>query len=347
MHNSQKPTSAIRWAKPSKYRFNLGLSPSLRLGLVSLVTILAWPFSLLPSPQVVQAAVPAGYSEYYIPGESDQLWDIFEDLDDDPVLVEADGIHSVIAVTASSDNTTIYYDHWENGYGFDPTQPGTTADEIRYSNQGDVQEFESSNIPVRPRGTDTYYDGRDRIYVAGGAPTVTRAGWPESIGTVFALAWEIYPTKPFLDRYTVPVGEDLALAPGYDDFDRVYVIVQSTTNTTTVYIDDPIIAGTEVITTLMQGEVTQLWSINAGTTVTATEPVQVQFIVGQAQSGAYSEIRGYSAVPDSLWDTEYYNPVDGTGGAYNTDIYLYNPQSVPITINYEDKSCLLYTSPSP
>lgn len=281
----------------------------------------------------------AGYSEYYIPGSEQQLWDIFVNLDNDPVLVSGSGMHAVIAVTASLDGTTVYYDHWEDGYDFDPNTPGT-ADETYTINAGEVQEFESSNIPVNPRGTSVFYDGTDRIYVAGGPVTVTRASWPESIGTVFALAWEIYPTKPFLTDYTIPVGQDLAGAPrNYDDFARAYVIVQSTSDGNAVQIDDPTTVGVDVSVTLNMGEVTQLYSINTGTTVSASSPVQVQIIVGQAQSGGPSEARGFSAVPDSLWDTEYYNPVSSSGDSDGAvDLYLYNPNASAITVNFADTS---------
>ena len=38
-------------------------------------------------------------------------------------------MHSIISVTAWSDNITVCYDHWENGYGFDPQNPSNSADE--------------------------------------------------------------------------------------------------------------------------------------------------------------------------------------------------------------------------
>lgn len=284
-----------------------------------------------------QAQSSAGYSEFYIPGETQQMWDIFENLDNNPDLVEASGMHNVTAVTATLDSTTVYYDHWEDGYDFDPANPGATADESYVLNSGDVQEFESSNIPIDPRGTAQFYDGRDRIFVAGGPVTVTGAHWPESIGTVFSLAWEIYPTKPFLTNYTIPVGQNLAGAPtNYIDFTRTYVIVQSTADGTNVQIDDPP-AGVDVNVTLNRGEVTQLYSIDSGTTVVATAPVQVQFIVGRFATGNTSEIDGYSVVPDSLWDNEYYSPVGSAAvGGGDVDLFLYNPNASAITINFED-----------
>ncbi len=312
---------------------------------IARIAVLTLLLSLALAPRAVQGGLSAGYSEYYVPGETIQLWGIFEDLDNIPDLVEAQGLHSVIAVTALTDNTTIYYDHWEDGYDFVPGNPAT-ADEIRYSNRGTVQRFESSAVPIGPYGGNVYYDGRDRIFVAGGPVSVTRAAWPESIGTVFALAWEIYPTKPFMRSYTIPVGEDLFGTPtSYLDFERVYAIVQSTTDGNRVQIDDPTISGIEVDVVLARGGVTQRYGVNSGTVVSATSPVQVQFVVGRHDlPDARSEIRGYTAVPNGLWNTEYYNPVGGFEVEYNpngywtelTNLYLYNPQPAPITVFFED-----------
>ena len=62
----------------------------------------------------------AGYSEYFLPGDEQNMYFIFNDLD---VNAGATGMHSVTSVVAWSANTTIYYDHWENGYNFDPIYP--------------------------------------------------------------------------------------------------------------------------------------------------------------------------------------------------------------------------------
>ena len=81
---------------------------------------------------------------------------------------------------------------------------------------------------------------------------------------------------------------------------------------------------------LDKGEVTQLYGIDSGTTVTGEYPVQVQFIAGEGPIlEMASEFRGYTMVPTTLWDDEYYSPVSsGTGAAtYYTDLYIYNPTS--------------------
>ena len=111
----------------------------------------------------------SGYSEYFIPADETTMWYVFDDLDN----ATTTPMHSVIAVTAWSDNTTVYYDHWEvNGYNFDPNNPATADETIVLATAGAQRTFESSNIPTAPRGTATYYDGGDRIYVAGGTVTV-------------------------------------------------------------------------------------------------------------------------------------------------------------------------------
>jgi len=308
-------------------------------------------------PNTNAHAAAAGFSEYYIPGSTDQLFQILKDIDNDPDLGNALGgggtctaapcnrMHNVITVSVSTDNVTVYYDHWENGYG-----TGSTGnDEVYVVNKGDVLTFESSNIPVPRNAADTCvstnnngastscYDGRDRIYVAGGAVSVAQSFWPEVTQTVFANAWEVYPIKPYQTSYTIPAGEDLSSAPlNYTDFTQVFVIVQATQSNTSVVIDNPATVGNDVNVTLGRGEITQLFHINAGTTVLASAPVQVQFIVGQPHPGTSSDSRSYTAVPSDLWEASYYGPVPSFGGGSNTDVFVYNPTTSPLTILYED-----------
>ena len=70
-------------------------------------------------------------------------------------------MHAVITVTAWSDNTTVYYDHWETGTNFDPANPdaniqanGEHVEKYVLANAGDQQVFDvnrhddtSPNIP--------------------------------------------------------------------------------------------------------------------------------------------------------------------------------------------------------
>ncbi|MFH1984954.1 MAG: C25 family cysteine peptidase [Pseudomonadota bacterium] len=311
-----------------------------RLGLfVALCALVMLPAAV----STVHAAVSSGYSEYYIPGRTEQMWAVFSDMDNKIAvnlgqatqLDAAQGMHSVISITVTGDNTTVYYDHWEDGYDFDPANPDATYDQKWVRNAGEVITLTGDNIPVNPRGTSVYYDGGDRIYVAGTSVTVSRASWTESAGPVFALAWELFPIKPFLTDYTVPVGLDLAGAPkNYSDFERVYVLVQSVYDNNPIQIDDPNTPYVDVTTTLSKGETTQLFDVNAGTRIHGDLPVQVHIVVGSDTRDRY-ECRGFNAMPEALWDNEYYSPVPGANNG-NTDIYLYNPHTTAIIISYED-----------
>ncbi len=155
-----------------------------RRGALALLLVLA------ASPAMAQVA--AGYSEYFIPGDEDNMgrvlcvYGAWAYPCPNPVHT-----HVVISVTAWSDNTTVYFDHWENGYGFDPANPAT-ADETydvasgHALNTGDRLVFDSGTIalprwntypsaPPNPPATQcgTY---SATLYRAGGTSTVIRGG---------------------------------------------------------------------------------------------------------------------------------------------------------------------------
>jgi uncharacterized repeat protein (TIGR01451 family) len=322
---------------------------------------LALPLVLAAAP--VRAQVAAGYSEYYIPGDESSMWTIFNTLDGAGANTT---MHSVIAVTAWSPNTTVYYDHWENGYNFDPANPSSADETYVLATTGAQHVFESANIPTNPRGTATYYDGGDRIYVAGGAVTVTRASWIEAVGVGNqSAAWEIYPIKPQLTTYIVPFGENL----GFADFNRIYVLVQATADNTTFTVDlngdgvpDPLNQnrngvltdpGDTATVTLQRGQTFLLDRLSACTTGTCTvdngvlnsgiviqgnQTLQVKFVAGNP--GQTYCARGLSAFPRGFWTDDYYAPLDqpSLGFRGNTDYYLHNPHDSAITINWESTS---------
>jgi uncharacterized repeat protein (TIGR01451 family)/fimbrial isopeptide formation D2 family protein len=314
----------------------------------------------------IYADAPAGYSEYFIPGDENLLADIWANIGT-AGGVPANGNnarrHTVISVVAWTPNTTVYYDHWEDGYDFDPNNPSTADETYTLTNRGDSRTFESTNIPVNPRGTATYYDGRDRIYVAGGAVSVTRETWIDYVGTVFMSAWEVYPVKPQMTTYILPFGEDLAAAPrNYTSFDRVFTLVQATKDNTTVTVDvnadgtpdnicinrnTPCTQGTQL--TLNQGEVfllddfaltpqtTPYNTVRTGTVIQGSDTLQVNYVIGD-HTDTY-QARGFSAFPRGYWDTEYYSPAQSDNGLnYPTNIYIYNPNSSNLTINYQTTS---------
>ncbi len=308
----------------------------------------------------VQAGtVATGYSEYYIPGAVDQLLNIL--YANDNYMSSSDTLRNIITISVASDRVNVYYDQWENGYSTGAAGDETDGANVYFSvNRGDIVTFESQaiskshtankaagdcstkSITITHRNStkNTYtgtncFDGRDRIYVVGGAVSVAQVFWPQSAGTVYANAWEIYPVKPEETTYTIPMGIDMAGIS--NSFSHAYVLVEATNpSTTNVKIDDPKVGSVgsiEVNANLTQGGVTQLYNIHSGTTVTADHPVQVQFLVGNDVS--HYDSRSYTAVPTAMWGHEYYNPVPSTVNS-NTNLFIYNPNSAAITINYQD-----------
>ncbi|MFZ2631257.1 MAG: C25 family cysteine peptidase [Desulfosalsimonadaceae bacterium] len=336
----------------------------------------AWQFILfiliLLSPSLSLAAAPAGYSEYFIPGDEEDLI-IFHNTVNNTTFTAT---HSVITVTAWAPNTVIYYDHWENGYTFDPQDPEKTVGGVlqydekqTLATRGASYTFESATIPAAPRNpANLFYDGRDRIYAIGGTVAVNRVTWPSSAGTVEAIGLEVYPVRPQLTTYIMPLGEDLAGAVANPDFERVFALVQATTDGTVVQFDlngDGVL-GDSICTSrnwpctasatqvaLNAGECFLLdryssspttgdpttvaaARLNTGTIIQGNQTLQVHYLFCDRLTNYNS--RGVSAFPTGFWADQYYAPV-GSDTGYNspTDIFLYNPHSTPITINYESQ----------
>jgi len=320
----------------------MGLGVKYRMKIGSIARVLSIAFLLVVTYLLpAQAAIFGGYSEYYVPGREEQMFNVFSALatDEGAAISSVPGMRTVISITATGDDTTVYYDHWEDGYEFDPADPDNTNDLRQVLDAGEVLELVGANIPCAPRGTATFFDGGDRLYVAGTSVTVSRTSWPEDSGPNLAISWELFPIKPFLTDYTIPVGEDLALPANgnYDDFERTYVLVQSVSDNNVVQIDDPLTGAVDVVTTLNKGDTTELFNINAGTQIKGQQPVQVHFIVGRVGGGfnAY-EARGFNAMPDSMWDNEYLSSVSSQGSGSDVDLYLYNPHTAQIIVEWAD-----------
>ena len=260
-------------------------------GIAILVFILNSP--LAPKTHVL-AEVPAGESEYFIPGFSQDLRTILVDIDNDPVITNT--MHNVITVSVGGDNTTVYYDHWENGYG-----TGTTgADEIYTANKGDILTFRIPRHSVQPpRQQHGFLSGK---HLPGrrlpGRPIefLLRRARPDlrgrrrGIGRASLLAdfqrHGVCQRLGNIPRQTLPdqlyhPGWRRLRHPAFADFEQVFVIAQASEDGTTIQIDDPRTANVDLTTTLGRGEVTQLSHIGKGTSVSANHPVQVQFIVGE------------------------------------------------------------------
>ncbi|MGL6338657.1 MAG: DUF4347 domain-containing protein, partial [Waterburya sp.] len=305
---------------------------------------------------------------FYVPGSEADILSAFQSLtpnynngvNDFPAQYKPIApITSTISLTASTNNTVIYYDHWEDGYEGDinnPVQsttqiwgdgntangvfPGTTTDQI---SAGDVAVLQN-DVSLPRNSSSTLFDGRDKIG-ASKAIAVTRTAWAAQSSTLLADAWEVADTLNYGTAFKVPVGENVNT--GRDEiFEYVGLLVTASENGTTVNIDANADGTNEITTTLNEGEVRFInGGVNAGATITTSKPVQANLITGNksespdkydetATASSYYASRWYTLYPDDQLSNSYYTPVGDTTNN-PTSVFVYNPNGSDITVNYE------------
>jgi uncharacterized repeat protein (TIGR01451 family) len=321
---------------------------------------------LSPFLQVAPAyALPAGFQEYYVLGNEEQIYNMFDDIDDVESApsnhITSNRMRSVVTVVATAGNQVFYYDHWEDGYEADIFSPIQSSTEIygdgNLSNGGsgsdilgigDIISLESDGsgsgindvVPVNSRGTDIRYDGGDYLVSTGGPVDLAHAMWPQD-GTWIGGAWEIYSLQAWSQSfsYRIPVGVD----SGFGDFKYAWLEVGAFYDDTTINIDN----GTDtVMVSLDKGQTYSSRGyidaqsstpivVNEGTTITADKQIQVGLITGGA--GTF-QTRFFVMIPDLIWGTEYIAAIPRTTSGQETEIYLYNPNNHNITVQTHDAS---------
>jgi len=262
-------------------------------------------------------------------------------------------IHTVISIAPVADGTVIYYDQWENGYEPDIAHPTDVYDDVTnpdgvqiwgdgdQSNgfppnipgdvigAGDVIVLEN-NVPADPRDpADIFFDGQDKFAVSKPV-AVTRAAWANTPGAVLAGAVEVYDTSKYGTSFEAPVGEDI---PSDSMFEYTSLLVEASEDNTTVQIDWDADGTVDATVTLDEGEsyqVSDSEAVNAGATVTASAPVQVHMVTGDIDTRY--ESRWYALLP--IRCDSYYGPVS-TRDTDPTDVFVYNPNASPITVEWE------------
>ena len=236
----------------------------------------------------------AGFQEYFVPGPENDLSPIWDYV---YVTTYDEDYRAVISITATTDNTQIIYDHWEDNL---TTGSGTDAStETITLNAGDYHAFDDTDIDVPVSGFN--YDGGDRIYVTGGPVFVVRAAIAHDY---MAACWELLPVQAWRGDDTgvdfiMPFGTDLYYLENnnanevFHDFMKVAIVIQSAADANTIVVDCPN-DSTDWNDDLDRGQTKYLTSIQKGTTITCDSKAQVHMIIG---SDYGYDIRGLSGIP--------------------------------------------------
>jgi uncharacterized repeat protein (TIGR01451 family) len=270
---------------------------------------------------------------FYIPYNADDLKAQFEFGRTGGIAIDAADISTTVSIAVLRDNTTVYYDHWEDGFERNLTDPVQSSTERFDRQAGDVIPLRN-DVPVpRPDPpTPFLYDGGDKITAVGGSIAVSLAVWPEPLladdrGHLYAGAWELYPTSRWCEDYVIPVGVDLASDRAA--FTVTGFNVQAVEDNTLVEVFGPNNGPLIDSRTLREGENFPIISgIEAGTQVQASDPVQVQLFTGDP-ARTY-EARAYTVLCRDEWADEYLAPRSSDG-----DFWFYNDSDSPLSVEVE------------
>lgn len=320
---------------------------------------------LLETTRVVRAQeIAAGVQEYFVVGRASQVFDFMSavyEQGNGAALPDA-GLVSVVSYVATTDNETVIYDHWEDGYEADILNPQQASTTTTVMSRGQTASLASSAnctnavtcyVP-KVRGTDLRYDGGDRIASVGGPINLVVNMYPLSTDQMGG-AWEIYARQTLAGyrEYGIPVGTDLYTNGGdYNPYQFVDLLVESYSDDNIVIVDN----GTDVVSVVLQkgesystrGFIDEGFapSINvlAGTTVTASGDLQVGILTGQ-EDNYRSDL--FTAIPIKLWGRDYVVPIRGST-SYDVNFYLFNPNATDLSVTIYDNTNTLgpYTIPA-
>jgi uncharacterized repeat protein (TIGR01451 family) len=309
---------------------------SLRLAILALMSAVMLGFVL----DLMAYAAPL-VQTYYVPLPEQQVRNSLATL----YGVTGNDIRTVISIVPVADGTILYYDHWEDGYDADISNPIQATTEVWGDNDpangippgfasdvvgvGDVVVLENT-VPANPRNrANIFFDGQDKFAVSKPV-AVTRAAWAITPGTVLAGAVEVYDTRYYGTSFEAPVGEDI---PSDSMFEYTSLLIMASEDNTTVQIDWDADGTVDATETINEGESYQVPAgadVVAGAAMTASAPVQVHMITGDIATTW--ESRWYTLLATG-WD-HYYNPVS-TASVAPTDVFVYNPGATPITVEWE------------
>lgn len=335
------------------------------LGVLLLCVVSGMALSMPADAQT--APLPPASQIFHLPLPEDDLLLALQTIEGDSQWISAaqkprDPIQTFASITVFSDNTLIYYDHWESGFEFNIAQPTNLYDAVTNPSgtqiwgDGDPANGHPSGISddelsagtiiildnpvVSSNRTQVNFDGGDKLG-ATKAISVTRVGWAAGSDTLLAGAIEVYDTAFWGTAYRAPVGVDIPDSVDYQQFEYTGLSIMAGAGGATVQIDVNANGVFDEVVTLAEGEGHLVnGDVHVGARIQADRPVQIDLLTADIQEGY--ESRFYRLLPLDYWSDSYITPVstepsyvavDGanyTGTA--TTMWLYNPSSNSIPV---------------
>ncbi|WP_321418390.1 SdrD B-like domain-containing protein [uncultured Methanomethylovorans sp.] len=336
-----------------------------------LIAVLLYVAILAFVPTISAAGYPVPVQFFYVPIPEDQHLLALKTIESggsgtDP----GEPMQSYISISAIADNTIIYYDQYENGFESDVGNPiniytsantggtqiwgdGNTSNGVPPGVPSDIIKAGTVivlNNPVTTTDSSTVikYGGRDKI-ASTKTISVVRAGWSTGPNTLMADANEVFDTDSWGTDFRVPVGEDIPDTTDYQMFEYTGMTIMAGHGGATVNIDADNSGSYETTKSLTEGESYLVnGGVKVGAHISSDNPVQIDLITGDKASNY--ESRFFRLLPTNLWSSSSYTPVStpATVGSLTcgTTVWIYNPSSSALTVQYERRTASGLTTSS-
>lgn len=255
----------------------------------------------------IESAGPYNIAQtHFVTMPEDQIWagiqNVYSNSSDNK-------IESIIAITATSKDTHIVYDHWEDGYEADIKNPTGASTRIWWYNAngqwvdvktgatltdgqtvGNVTAMGQTLIlrnQVNKNSMATVdFDGGDKIGSTK-AISVTRAGWDTKIGTIVGGAVNLIDVGNAGTSYVIPVGTNTTEAPkisGTSILQKDSLFIMAYENNTVVTVNLVKADGTpngSITRTLQQGQSWYIGGLASGATVAGTGLADAKAVINE------------------------------------------------------------------
>lgn len=324
-----------------------------RIAAIAVAVQLAAMVTLVVGTATPASAGPPTAMTGYVPLPADMMQGAFESIN-----AAADStLDYTVGITNASDGATITYDHWEDGYEADISNPVQATTEVwgdGNAGNGDASAvcstcggdlltagdvFVLRNDITTPRDSNQIrWDGRDKIGSTRGF-SLTAGGWTKPLGSVLASAVSAFDTSRWGKAYIVPVGQNTPFPAGSTPpFEYTGASIMAAQPNTNVQVDTNHDGTFDASQTIGEGE--QMFvngGLQEGARIVADKPVQVHLMTGDI--GATYEQHSFTLFPTNLLTNTYINPVGSSVTNQETIIYLFNPNPGSITVTPTCTSC--------